>query len=145
MAFAHSDQAVQRYTHDEVRFADSRAVLTWADDRFLVILVPKNDPEKVAALIWFSQKTASFAVSRFNTTMGVRVYPPYRGKGLALDFCQQAFQQALQKKFLTSDQAIWLRVHGENEAAIVLYKKLGFQELLREGSQVFMILPAVKE
>jgi GNAT superfamily N-acetyltransferase len=135
---AHTDEAVQKFTHDEIRFADVKTVRNWASERFLVVFSPRKQPQQLAALVWFSHESAALTGVKATTTMGVRVYPPFRGKGLSLALTQQAVHRALEKGFLKKGQQLWLRVHRDNAAGLALYKKLGFSLVDQAENQCFL-------
>lgn len=136
--FAQQDTAVQRFTHDELRFPDVLSTQAWASERFLVIFHPKEQLEQVAAFIWFAHEACPFSELVAQTTIGVRVYPPYRGKGLALAFCERALLLAKEQGFIAAGEVIWLKVHHENQAGLALYRKLGFQEVQHQDEQILM-------
>jgi len=70
---------------------------------------------------------------RYYLIANVAVHPEHRRKGIASRLTKQALEHALQH----GAHSVWLQVRQDNEAAIRLYRSLGFSEKARRTTWVW--------
>lgn len=119
LSFTKLDPKIKKFTHDLERFKNLNAFKKWKKKgKFIYTLT--NVFGDLAGIIWFSRE--KFQNCKY--TFAIRVYPPARGKGFALNFMQEAF--AL---FGKAKEGVWLKVHQKNKVALSLYQKFGFEKV----------------
>jgi len=124
------DNEGQRYLSDMRRASHDDGFLSWAnrmaDNASLPLMgyVWEQDGRIIgnASLIAFRQKG-----NRAYLIANVAVHPDHRRRGIAQVLTQRAMEHAREKKA----SAVWLHVRDDNPGAIHLYKKLGFEEIVR--------------
>ena len=125
-----SDIELHRFTSDYKRICEGGYETWYAKERYPYGLIASDGT--LAGIIWFGPKTIPSLGDGTKTgtgetwhTFAIRLYPPYRGRRLALPFAQFVFA-AHSKSF--PGVPIWLDTATENAGAIRLYQKLGFVE-----------------
>lgn len=68
--------------------------------------------------------------------IGCDIHPNFRRRGYA----KRAYEEQIKIFFDNGYNLVYLRVDENNEAAISLYKKLGFKEKFRENNLITMFL-----
>lgn len=124
------DNEGQRYLSDMRRASRDDSFLNWASRMTETTSLPltgyvwEQDGRIIgnASLIPFRDKG-----KRIYLIANVAVHPDHRRQGIAQVLAQRAMKHAQDKK----GTAIWLHVRDDNQGAIRLYTKLGFQEISR--------------
>ena len=122
------DTELHRFTTDYKRICEGGYEAWYAKERYPFGLIAAD--ETLAGIIWFGPKEFPGLIEGVAPTtnkpwhtFAIRLYPPYRGKRLALPFAEVVFAEHAK---LFPGFAVWLDTQNENEGAIRLYQKLGF-------------------
>lgn len=116
------DQDLQNNTSDASRFATLPLYKAWlAKDRTIYSLVTANGV--LAGIIWFGYQPLVMDGHTLNTTYAIRLYGPYRGKGLSKPFTAKCL--AHYRSLHPGCDPIWLETNANNLIAITAYKSLG--------------------
>ncbi len=126
LSFTKTDSLIRKFTHDAKRFKNLESFEKWLLGKYIYTLSDKNG--KLLGVAWFSAKANPQAIE-FPFTFAIRIYPPARGLGFSEKLMRAAFE-----KFMKSDtylksqkKGFWLATRKNNEFAIRLYEKFGFQ------------------
>lgn len=120
----------QRYLRQMRNAAQNRSFLRWASS------VVENTSLPLAGYVWeeagkvvgnLSILPFSYNNQRLYLIANVAVHPNYRRKGIARSLTAAALDHARSR----GARAAWLHVREENNAAIQLYRSMGFQERAR--------------
>ncbi len=148
--YSTTDPDLKKFTSDPVRFKD-RAGFDEFSKHILAYYVLTDEDENLLGVIWFDDlsmyvipennvsqgssldsgpQTVRNDMGDYGISFAIRLYGQARGKGLAVPFSEKAFED-----FKTSEeylnhphQKFWLAVSPENQAAVAVYKKLGFKD-----------------
>lgn len=132
-----TDTELQSGTSDRSRFGEGSYEAWYSKDRtpFAAVDMEGN----LAALIWFGPQDPPETLGESNgtwDTVAFRSYRPYRGAGLMKSFSQLVFTTY---RKLRPGRAIWLQVNTDNDPAIALYGKLGFEDRGVHGGRRGMV------
>jgi ribosomal protein S18 acetylase RimI-like enzyme len=120
----------QRYLRHMRSAAQNKSLLRWIG----AVAEPNNMP--LSGYVWEEQGRLvgnlslipfSAGGSRLYLIANVAVHPDYRRKGIARALTSAAFEHTLRR----GSRTIWLQVRQENEAAMRLYRSMGFSERAR--------------
>lgn len=142
ISYTHQDSQVAKFTHDLVRFKDSKSARDWfKTGRRAYVLSDRQG--NLLGLMWVADKIlpkreyiADFDHKIYGTTLAIRLYEQSRGKGLAAGFLKKVMEREGVKGF-------WLEVHSQNEPALRVYRKIGFQAVSKSNpeNRIIMIYP----
>jgi ribosomal protein S18 acetylase RimI-like enzyme len=142
--YSQNDPRIKQFTRDSERFKDKEAVETFLQNARVYAL---TDNEKLNGIIWFSPKplpqkeyTKSLDKDAYDITFAIRLYEGAEGKGLSLPFMKEVFTHYQQE---TGSQTIWLEVKENNEKAVHLYQKFGFEQISNPDpdGRIVMVTP----
>ena len=130
------------------RFGDDAMLDKWLEKGRIVhwLIGPGGD---LAGIIWYGKSTPpnDLPIDKgIDITFAIRIYNGYFGKGLAKPFMRQSlkiledFEESKGRKLL----GLWLKTTIANEAAVAVYTKFGYQEIHRDTTTTYMVLPADK-
>ncbi|MBU2158971.1 GNAT family N-acetyltransferase [Patescibacteria group bacterium] len=123
------DVELQNNTSDYRRFVENSYEDWYKKERTPFALIGANG--QLAALIWFGPEKMPIESDTDSwDTVAFRSYAPYRGKGIMTPFGLFAISKYIE---LRPGRSIWLETGPSNEAAVHLYKKLGFTEHSYQG------------
>lgn len=129
VSYSQNDPRIKQFTRDSERFKNTVSVKSFLKHAHVYTL---TDNERLNGIIWFSPKqlpekeyTKNFDRNAYDTTFAIRLYKGAEGKGLSFPFMKEAF--AHYRKVGTS--SVWLEVKEDNEKAIHLYQKFGFEQV----------------
>jgi len=137
--YSHNDELIKRTTTDKERFRDEETVNTWLKNRKIYTLVDTSS--KLFGIIWFGEKEMpdtdypkEFNPKQYEITFGIRIYEGARGKGFSNKLFEEGYSLFKQTEDYKNveNKKIWLSTNIDNQIAISLYKKLGFEEVLRD-------------
>ncbi len=137
-----SDGALQSNTSDHKRFCEADYEVDFAYKKRLYFALRDRVSGDLAAVTWFAPRSLPLeaydaaAVGQLWQTVSFRSYGSYRGVGVMSRFAQSVF--AFTDQILRYDK-IWLRVKSDNQPAIALYKKLGFEKSGDDKRGVVMV------
>ncbi len=112
----------------------SRTTLEY--DKELAEYLTKFEPEKVQVIQHEGIDVGRLRVVRFPESIyigGIQILPKFQGKGIGTAI----FEDIIRESEL-SGVPVTLEVHDVNEKAIYFYKKLGFNEVGKEGLKTLM-------
>ncbi len=132
IAYTGRDKKISACTHDDGRFKNKKTFTAWKS-RGKTIYVLTGRAKKLLGIIWFARKK----YDTFRYTLGIRIYPPLRGKGLSYKFLKTAFEDFSQDR---KNPGYWLAVRKGNTPAEHLYKKYGFIKSGEKGDEIIMTL-----
>jgi RimJ/RimL family protein N-acetyltransferase len=127
------DIPIFKYTSDHTRFANQKSFDEWfAKGR---TIYTATDGKDLVGIIWFGSKPIPVDNYSHDTTFAIRIYPKARGKGLSFNFMDYAFKNYQPKN-------TWLECSADNNAAVKLYTKFGFQPITSpdKNNKIIMIL-----
>lgn len=130
------------------RFGNEAMLDKWLEKGRIIhwLIGPGDD---LAGIIWYGKSTppSDLPIDKgIDTTFAIRIYNGYFGKGLAKPFMKQSlrllkdYEESKGKKLL----GLWLKTTITNEAAIAVYTKFGYEEIHRNETTTYMVLPADK-
>jgi mycothiol synthase len=96
---------------------DARMEESWFDPEGLILVVPEDDPDTVAASHWTKRRSETEG-----EVYVVAVDPAYQGKGLGRPVTLLGLQYLRQ----VGVEDVILYVDGDNPAALKVYRGLGF-------------------
>ncbi len=107
---------------------DERMTQAWFDSRGLLLVVPRDDPDTVAAFHWtkiHSPGTPAAGTPRGRTgeVYVVGVHPAYQGQGLGVPVTLLGLEYLREQGV----REVFLYVDGDNAPAITVYRRLGFE------------------
>jgi ribosomal protein S18 acetylase RimI-like enzyme len=142
VAYTKEDTDIRTFTRDDSRFANEEMVKQFTEHAALYIL---TNGKNLCGIIWFSPKALpdklyikDFEKALYTTTFAIRLYGEAKGKGLAFPFMEEAFLRFQAKD--TDKQHMWLQTRAENNHAIYLYKKFGFQQVSQADDENRIIM-----
>ncbi len=126
-----ADEVLMKFSSDYTRICTGSYEQWYAKERYPFALV--HESGALAGLVWFGPKkfptltsgTVPTVAGEWGT-LSVRVYLPFRGKRLATGFVSFAMNIYAD---LRGNHPTWLDTEPENESAVALFKKLGFEEV----------------
>lgn len=130
VSFTKKDNQIKKFTRDRERFYSYKSFISWKRrDKQIYTLCGNN--ENILGIIWFSgtkpPKTIKENLSKYSSvfTFAIRLYRPARHKGLAAKFMDETFRDFLQNH----KRAIWLSTTKDNQPAVSLYERFGFEKI----------------
>jgi ribosomal protein S18 acetylase RimI-like enzyme len=143
--YASSDEGL-KYTSDPKRFKDRQSFDEFSKEVLAYYTLVDNE-DNLLGIIWFHDLDLYLnkeKPSEYGISFAIRLYGEARGKGLALTFTEEVmadFKESEEYK-THPHKKIWLSVSPENEAAVKLYRNLGFKdlEINEEYHKLLMIL-----
>lgn len=133
------DKKVSVCTHDDGRFKNKKTFESWKKrGKFIYTLSGRTG--KLLGIIWFAKKKYK-NFKDFSYTLGVRVYPPIRGKGLSYKFLKSVSDDF---QVNHNNSGYWLLMQKGNMPAEHLYKKFGFKPQEEKGHEILMIKSCAK-
>lgn len=125
--FARTDDAVRKNTSDPKRFANRESYMDWLGNGKKIYTLSDAQGD-LKGLIWFGMKdmpTNKVEGLRYPFTFAIRTYGDARGNGFAGAFAEEAIEDFRG----ANDDGIWLEVSADNEPAIKLDNRLGFNQI----------------
>lgn len=141
------DQMIINNTGDAERFSSLEKLTDWlSGNRLFYILTPKEKPNELAGLIWFSaedlrEELANQLEAKTDWTFAIRLYEQARGQHLSTPFMQQAFKYFWQDH---PEQPVWLSTQADNELAKKIYQKYGFKLIGELANRAYYLLNPVQ-
>jgi RimJ/RimL family protein N-acetyltransferase len=141
--FSQNDQEIVENTGDTTRFATPEKMNEWlSGPRIFYVLTPKEKPNEMSGLIWFSREELPIEVTDQATqkvlwTFAVRLYQRARGRHLSSPYMKKAFEQFWQH---SPTEPVWLSTKATNTIAQKIYEKFGFSLLGEKDGRLFYIL-----
>ena len=119
------------------RFADFESAKKWGnrDEHIVYSLVID---EELAGIVWFTRYDEP-KYENADFTFAIRMYEKSRGKGLSSLFAGTAIADLEKSHGYTGK--IWLETDTDNEIALKLYSRLGFERVSEHGKRVVLIRP----
>ncbi|HLC88100.1 MAG TPA: GNAT family protein [Patescibacteria group bacterium] len=130
--FAANDEGL-KYTSDPKRFKSHESFDEFSKE-ILAYYTLTNETDDLLGIIWFHDLDLYLnreKPSEYGISFAIRLYGEARGKGLALPFTEEVMADFKETEEYKNHphKKIWLSVSPENEAAVKLYRKLGFKDL----------------
>lgn len=108
--FSHLDQTIERYF-------SAKTPVWW-------VKLKESSPEtRPIAGLWLGNAVDQVTGDRYTHVFLLYVKPPYRRQGIATALLEKAQTWAINR----GDRQIGLQVFGNNQPALSLYRRLGFQ------------------
>lgn len=122
-----------KYTSDAKRFKDRDGYEEFST-HILAYYALVDDADNLLGIIWFDDTDLYLNQqnpSEFGISFAIRLYGEARGKGLAMPFSKKVMEDFKQSEAYKNHphSKFWLSVSPENQAAVNLYRKLGFKDL----------------
>ncbi|HKY74438.1 MAG TPA: hypothetical protein VJ246_03955 [Patescibacteria group bacterium] len=138
-----ADEEVQKFTSDMCRFNTEEAYKSW-NSRRRSIFILTNAHGVLCGFGWCSQKNIPNHLqprSNASLTLAIRIYPPFRGKGLSIPFFMYMIRTLEREKPFGKEheRGYWIRRRLNNEVAEKVYKACGFTELTRDAEGVYLV------
>ena len=139
------DPEIKINTHDLDRFKSLNTLASW-EKRKKIIYTLVDSQLRLRGIIWFGKKsmpkgTGNKLRSKKSTyTFAIRIYPPFRGKGLAKKFMKAAIKDFIFSNRGAKNSTLWLETIKGNEIAKNLYGKFGFIKNGEIGNEEIMTL-----
>lgn len=137
---------ILKYTPNDAkkRFGSHQMYQEWlAKGREIHWLVGPEDD--LAGIIWYGPADFPLDLDLNQTpgeTFAIRLYEGYAGHGLARPFMKLSLKAHLQQKQSHSKEikGIWLQTDVDNQAALAVYTKFGYQEVARDAKRATLLL-----
>jgi RimJ/RimL family protein N-acetyltransferase len=142
--FSQNDPVIAKFTTDKTRFASKVTFESWRKTKGHIIYTLEGEKKELEGIMWLSFETSPQLSPQYGISFGIRIYEPYRGKGLSFNFMKTCFDKFHKTKSYqkTANNKIWISTSKDNLAAIALYKKSGFRQIFhpdKEG-KILMVL-----
>lgn len=119
----------------EIRFKNLGAYKSWANVGILFFALTDYSGD-VGGLIWFERKQNPKAPEA-ETTLAIRMYDGYEGRGLAKPFMSVA--HFMLPKLMDVSPNVWLETDADNDPARGLYESFGYEEIgITDAGRVLM-------
>ena len=127
----------------ESRFTDIVAFDKWyAKGRKLFMLA--NGSGELGGIVWYGkEKAPDYLKTEANHTFAIRLYEGFMGQGLGKPFMKttlDSYMRGLTQQDLNEFGGIWLETCDDNDAAMALYPKFGFEIMANDKERVGMVL-----
>ena len=143
--YAATDEGL-KFTSDPKRFKDKETFDEFSKE-IMAYYALTNEADDLLGIIWFHDLDLYLNKenpSEYGISFAIRLYGEARGKGLAQPFTEEVMEDFKDSEEYKSHphKKIWLAVSPENEPAVKLYHKLGFNDLKidEEHHKLLMIL-----
>ncbi|OGJ37188.1 MAG: hypothetical protein A2383_03155 [Candidatus Pacebacteria bacterium RIFOXYB1_FULL_39_46] len=146
MTAVKNDPLLAKFTSDPQRFSTLQKLKTWlAGPRIIYILTPKEKPNELSGLVWFSHELLSvenlitdslLLIEPSHWTLGIRLYQNARGKRLSLPLLKKTFAHFWQTN---SKENVWLSTASGNSVAQKIYQQFGFEFLGKKENRFFYL------
>jgi len=123
------------------RFSTIETAIKWGERDEHVVYSLVNGQE-LAGIVWFT-KYDTPKVEDAEYTFAIRMYEGARGKGLSSSFAQAALDDLAE--YTGYEGKVWLETGVDNEIALRLYHRLGFETSVFHGDRVTLIRPAISK
>jgi hypothetical protein len=125
------------------RFTDREAFDTWYEKRRRLFVLA-NGSGDLGGIIWYgSEEPPAYMASEANHTFAIRLYEGFTGQGLSRPFMKttlESYMRSMGREALDEFGGIWLETCDDNDAALALYPKFGFEVIAKEEERVAMVL-----
>lgn len=140
-----ADSEIQRFTRDPSRFSSKEQYEQWIAKRREIFILASDGA--LCGFGWCSEQDFPQEISQecsAKLTLAVRIYPPFRGKGLSVPFFASMIQLLDKERPFgeVHDDGYWLRRRAENEVAAKIYEACNFQEVARTSRDVYLVRTA---
>jgi len=129
----------------ESRFTDAGAFEIWYEKGRKLFLLASGSGD-LGGIVWFGQEEPPeylAGTTAANHTFAIRLYEGYHGQGLGKPFMRSAlacYMNGLGRQELEGFGGIWLETCDDNDAAMALYPKFGFEIVGNDKERVGMVL-----
>jgi ribosomal protein S18 acetylase RimI-like enzyme len=127
----------------ESRFTNTAAFEEWYEKGRKLFLLA-NSSGHLGGIAWYGKETApDYLGTGANHTFAIRLYEGFTGRGLGKPFMRATlhnYMGGLGREDIEQFGGIWLETCDDNDAAMALYPKFGFEIVGNDKERVGMVL-----